>query len=324
VARLEIRPLEGDLLAEAGRLLADRHRVQRRDVPSLDAAFEDPAVAAQAIAGLLARDDVTALAAVRERELVGYLVGAKRDPERWGPNIWIEGAGHAAIDAEAVRALYGAAAGTWVAQGRTLHHVIVPATDEVLVDAWFSMGFGRQHVHAIREVPHASFVPVRPSGMTVRRAVVADIPALAALDLVLFTHQAEAPVFSHARVPAFDATVAELEAEGVDDPRFAIFVAEHAGRVIGSAVGCAIDESSEHAGIVKPPGAGFLGFAAVLPDARGLGAGRALGETVLAWARDAGHRTIVTDWRSTNLESNRAWLALGFRPIFHRLHRSIA
>jgi GNAT superfamily N-acetyltransferase len=324
VARLEIRPLEGDLLDEAGRLLADRHRVQRRDVPSLDAAFEDPGVARAAIHGLLARDDVTALVAVRERELVGYLVGAARDPEHWGPNIWIEGAGHAAIDAEAVRALYGAAAGTWVVQGRTLHHVIVPATDEVLVDAWFSMGFGRQHVHAIREVPHASFVPVRPSGLTVRRAVVADIPALAALDLVLFTHQAEAPVFSHARVPAFDATVAELEAEGVDDPRFAIFVAEHAGRVIGSAVGCAIDESSEHAGIVRPPGAGFLGFAAVLPDARGLGAGRALGETVLAWARDAGHRTIVTDWRSTNLESNRAWLALGFRPIFHRLHRSIA
>jgi len=70
-------------------------------------------------------------------------------------------------------------------------------------------------------------------------------------------------------------------------------------------------------------GAGFLGFAAVLPDARGVGAGRALGETVLAWARDAGHATIVTDWRSTNVESNRAWLALGFRPIFHRLHRAI-
>jgi GNAT superfamily N-acetyltransferase len=323
VARLEIRTIGDDLLDGAGRLLADRHRAQRRHVPVLDDAFEDPVVAAEAIAGLLARDDATALAAIRQRELLGYLIGVARDPDRWGPNVWIEGAGHAAIDGEAVRALYGAAAGSWATQGRRLHYVIVPATDEVLVEAWFSMGFGRQHVHAIRDVPPEDFVPIRPSGLTVRRAVVADIPALAALDLTLFTHQAAAPVFSHARVPAFDETLAELEAEGVDDPRFAIFVAEHDGRVIGSAVGCAIDESSEHSGIVRPPDAGFLAFAAVLPDARGLGAGRALGETVLAWARDAGHRTIVTDWRSTNLESNRAWLALGFQPIFHRLHRAV-
>ena len=38
-----------------------------------------------------------------------------------------------------------------------------------------------------------------------------------------------------------------------------------------------------------------------MPEARGLGAGRALGEAVLVWARDAGHPTVVTDWRETNL-----------------------
>jgi GNAT superfamily N-acetyltransferase len=323
VARLEIRSLGEDLLDDAGRLLAERHRAQRRREPALDEAFEDPKVARQAIARLLSADSVTALAALRGGELVGYLVAASRDPDRWGPNVWIEGAGHAALDGEVVRMLYAAVSGDWVAAGRPLHHVIVPATDEVLLDAWLSMGFGRQHVHGLRDVAGQDFSPDVPAGLVIRTAEMDDLAALASLDLVLATHQAAAPVFSRARVPTFDEMLAELEADGVDDPRFATFVAEYDGRVVGSAVGCAIDESSEHAGIVRPPDAGFLGFAAVLPDARGVGAGRAIGETVLAWARDAGHETIATDWRSTNVESNRTWLALGFRPIFHRLHRAI-
>jgi GNAT superfamily N-acetyltransferase len=323
MARLDIQSLGDDTLDDAGRLLAERHRTQRRQEPSLDIAFEDRTVARQAIEGLLAGDSVMGLAAVRDDEVVGYLVGAPRDPDRWGPNMWIEGAGHAATETEVLRALYAAAAGDWVAAGRPLHHVIVPASDDVLVDAWFSMGFGQQHMHGIREVPGDDFEPAVPEGLVVRRAEASDLEALASLDLVLATHQAAAPVFSRARVPTYEETLVELEADGVDDPRFATFVAVNDGRVVGSAVACAIDESSEHSGIVMPPGAGFLGFAAVLPEARGLGAGRALGETVLAWARDAGHETIVTDWRTTNIESNRAWLRLGFRPLFHRLHRAI-
>ena len=64
--------------------------------------------------------------------------------------------------------------------------------------------------------------------------------------------------------------------------------------------------------------------AGVLPESRGAGAGRLLGERVLAWVRDAGHPTIVTDWRMTNLTSSRTWPRLGFRPTFYRLFRGIA
>ena len=44
---------------------------------------------------------------------------------------------------------------------------------------------------------------------------------------------------------------------------------------------------------------------------------------VLAWAREAGYTSVATDWRSTNLEADGAWRALGFRPTFRRLHRLI-
>ena len=136
-------------------------------------------------------------------------------------------------------------------------------------------------------------------------------------------HQVRSPVFSLVGPPTLEDATNEWE-EGFDDPEFTTFVAEHDGLVVGSAVGCAIEESSEHHGIVRPAGAGFLGFAAVLPEARGLGAGRALGEAVLLWARDAGHPTVVTDWRETNLLSSRTWPSLGFRPTFRRLFRAIA
>jgi GNAT superfamily N-acetyltransferase len=101
------------------------------------------------------------------------------------------------------------------------------------------------------------------------------------------------------------------------------FVAEVDGRVVGSGIGCALEKSSSHVGPARPDNAGFLGFAAVLPEARGTGAGRALGETVGWWAAQAGFDSVVTDWRVTNLLSSRTWPRLGYRTTFLRLHRSI-
>ncbi len=320
--RLEIRPFRDEHIDDAARLLADRHRAQRLVEPGLAASYEDPAVTRTAIETLAAADGASGVVALRGGSVVGYLIGTPRDAS-WGPNAWVEGAGHAVTEPEVVRDLYGAAAAGWVDAGVTSHYAIVPATDPALVDAWFRVGFGQQHVHAIREAPGPDDVFPVPPGLTIRPAERRDILALGRLDVALPEHQALSPVFSRLRPPSIDDAVADYE-EGFDDPAFATFVAERDGRVIGSAVGCAIEQSSEHRGIVRPDDAGFLGFAAVLPDARGLGAGRALGETVLVWARDAGHPTVVTDWRETNLLSSRTWPRLGFRPTFRRLHRAIA
>lgn len=323
--QLELRPLTDELLDDAAALLAARHQAQRRVEPGLSAAFEEPGAARDEIEVLLAREGATAIAALRDGRLAGYLVGTTRADEKWGSNRWVEAAGHAVAvgESEVVRDLYGFVAEGWVASGRTSHSVIVPASDPALVDAWFRVGFGQQHVHAIREIPGEGEVPRPVDGLLIRRTERGDIPTLAALEMVLPAHQARSPVFSPQAVPTLETGIAEWEAD-FDDPRFATFVAEHVGRVIGSAVGCSIEVSSEHVGLTRPPHAAFLGFAAVLPEERGLGAGRALGEAVVFWARDAGYPTVVTDWRATNLQSSRTWPRLGFRPTFLRLHRAIA
>jgi GNAT superfamily N-acetyltransferase len=309
-------------LPAAAVLLAARHAAQRRVEPGLDPAYEAPDAARVEIEALRVREGASGVVALEDGTVAGFLLGAPLD-ETWGPNVWVTAAGHAVIEAERVRDLYAVAAERWVAAGRTSHYAMVPATDAALVDAWFRLGFGHQHAHAIREAPAAGDDGQVPEGVVIRRAEREDIDALARLELVLPEHQALSPVFSRLPLPAIENARAEWEAD-FDDQRFATFVAEHDGQVIGSAVGCAIELSSTHTSLALPRGAGFLGFAAVLPESRGLGAGRALGEQVLCWARDAGYRHVVTDWRVTNLTSSRTWPRLGFRPTFYRLFRVIA
>ena len=200
---------------------------------------------------------------------------------------------------------------------------MVPASDRALVDAWFRLGFGHQQVYAIRQTPPAAERTEAPQGLVLRLARLDDLDALASLDVALPAHQALSPVFSRRALPTVEEARTEYEAD-FDDPRFTTFVVERDGAVIGSAIACAIEMSSDHKSLALPPGAGFLGFASVLPEARGGGVGRLLGEAVLEWARETEREWVVTDWRMTNLLSSRAWPRLGFRPTFFRLHRAIA
>ena len=316
----DIRSFTGDDVPAAARLLAERHRRHRVVEPLLSPRFEDAAVAADAVAAAYANDGASGAVAERDGEVVGYLLGAPKSSPVWGPNLWVESAGYAAFDAELTRDLYAVAATDWVARGLTAQYVLVPTSDPALLDAWYRLGFGHQQAHAVREV----LDPERctPTDLTIRLAGRADIPALATLELALPDHQGLAPTFSAGATSSYADTVADWE-EDFDNPDFHVLVAEHGGTVVGSAVGCALEKSSSHAGPARPENAGLLGFAAVLPEARGLGAGRALGEAVLAWSSEAGFDSVVTDWRVTNLLSSRAWPALGFRPTFIRLHRLV-
>ena len=112
--------------------------------------------------------------------------------------------------------------------------------------------------------------------------------------------------------------------EDFDNPKFWNVVVEHDGAIVGSAVGCALEVSSSHAGPARPDQRGVPGVRRRAPrGARprrrtrarrgGLGAGR--------WT--TGYPSIVTDWRETNLLSSRAWRGLGYRDTFTRVHRLV-
>ena len=283
----------------------------------LPAGFENPAAAAAEVEALAAADDTSGAVALRGDRVVGFLLGTRRDDEIWGPNVWVEFAGHAVEEAEDLRDLYAAAAARWLDEGRPRHYAQVPATDAALIDAWSRLSFGQQHAAGIREVPDVGW----PDG--VRRAEPRDVDALVALTPLLGDHQAASPVFARG-FPADDPDElrAELLADLVRD-EIGELVFERDGIIVGAFESAPVEKSSVHVGLARPTGAALLGWAATLPEARGSGAGRALTDGTFAWARERGHETIVTDWRVTNLQASRFWPRRGFRPTFLRLYRAI-
>ena len=317
MAGLEIHPFADEHLDEAARLLAARHARHRAAEPLLSATYEAPGAARTAVEEAWLAEGASGAVALQDGRLVGYLVGAPRAPA-WGPNVWVETAGHAVEEAETLRDLYAAAAGPWVKTGAIRHYAIVPAFDAPLVDAWFRVGFGQQHALGIREVPPAS---AADGLVAVREAEARDVEALVPLDL-LGAHQAGSPTFSDGPQTDPEALREEL-AEEMADPRAAMLVAELDGRVVGCASAAPVEYSSLHGGLARPERACIIGYAATLPEVRGSGAGLALTEGAFAWARGRGYPTVVVDWRETNLLASRFWRGRGFRTTFLRLYRSI-
>jgi ribosomal protein S18 acetylase RimI-like enzyme len=314
---LEIQPFSDAHVDAAAALLAQRHARHRQVEPLLPERIDFRAE----VSGLWSREDASGVVASREGKVVGYLLGTRRDDDIWGPNVWVEAAGHAVEEAEDVRDLYAAAAGAWVDEGRTGHYALVPAADGALVDAWFRLGFGGQHAHGIQEVPPQNAVDV-PRGFEIRHPSADEIDELIDVDLALPTHQARAPVFSRRPLPSREESRREwLETLAENEEHILV------GYLDGRPVACwsfvPLERSGEHTGLTRPENATFLGFAATLPEARGSGIGIALTETGFAWAAEQGYDVMVTDWRETNLLASRFWPGRGFRRTFLRLYRSI-
>ncbi|MEX2646414.1 MAG: GNAT family N-acetyltransferase [Gaiellaceae bacterium] len=279
------RPFSDADLDSAAALLAERHARHREAEPLLPADVDFRAE----LETLWRRPGASG--AVSE---LGFLTGAPREDPVWGPNVWVELAGHAAEQAEAARDLYALAAQRWVGEGNTRHYVIVPAHDGALLDAWYRLGFGQQHTIFLRMGTHDPSASSREDRGCRPSRGDQVAPPLPNAPRAMRTHPEED------RVAAGDVLVAERD---------------------GSLVGCvylAVREAELHR-----PRSAFLAWAAIVPEARGSGLGLALTQASLAWARSRSYDVIATDWRVTNLLASRFWPARGFRTTFLRLYRSI-
>jgi ribosomal protein S18 acetylase RimI-like enzyme len=310
---LRIQPFSEEHLGDAGELLAGRHRRHREAEPLLT----EPADYRAEVEALWRGDHASGVVGIRDGRIVGFVLGIRKDDEVWGPNVWVDPAGHAVVEAEDIRDLYAAAAVGWMAEERTRHYAVVPATDRAGLEAWYRLSFGQQQALAIREVPDA----VMPE--SVRLATESDIEALVELGPLLPDHQGQSPVFSGWRKLE---TEEELRQEVIDDLANAdlgLLVAEVDGRIVGSFELAPTALSSMHSGLARVDGAVLLAWAVTRPEVRGSGTGVALTDASFAWARERGYETMVTDWRVTNLLSSRFWPRRGFRETFLRLYRSI-
>ena len=310
---LEVQPFSEEHLDAAGDLLAERHRRHREASPLLT----EPGDYRAEVEALLGGAKASGVVGIRDGQAVGYLLGIEKSDAIWGPNVWVEPAGHAAEHPEDLRDLYAGAAARWVDEGRNRHYAVVPVQAEALVKSWYRLSFGQQHAYGALAVP----TEIGPTDGA-RLAEPGDVDAIVELAPTLPDHQDLSPVFAGGPRETEEELRADIS-EDLKNPEIANFVAEFDGRVVGNLVVCPATISSTHSSVMRIDGSALLAYAATAPEARGLGAGVAMTNACFAWARERGYEVMVTDWRVTNLLSSRFWPRRGFRETFLRLYRSI-
>lgn len=308
MARLVIRSFEDEHLDDAAVLLGERHEQHRASEPLLPEIADFRAHVERE----WRTEGASGAVALAEGELVGYLIGQRRD-DAIGTHIWSHIAGHAVRTPEVVRDLYRVAAARWVDEGLTRHFVFVPALPD-LVEPWFRLSFGASAALATRETGPQ---PAVENGVSIRRSTPADLDAAAALDRLLGEHLTQPPSFGGLPVPVLREYVDDWR-DTWDEEQYTHFVAERDGRIVGHVL-----LYRRPADLRVPYDSIDLANAATEPSVRGSGAGLALTAHVLGWAHEHGYPTMITDWRMTNLEASRFWPRRGFRETFLRLYRSI-
>jgi GNAT superfamily N-acetyltransferase len=251
--------------------------------------------------------------------VVGYLTGFHRTEEIWGRACWspVQGQALAAgVDAEQIRDLYAAWAEHFVDRGIFRHYVHVPADDAELQAAWFRTGFGQMQAHAVCEIA-AHIQPPTATSFTIRRAGPGDIDLLDPILPIIPAALMRSPAFAISPPERFARLRQDYEPD-LGDPAARYWLAEEGGRALGL-VGFWQPEPDP----MIPDGATEMAVAMTLASVRGRGVIRALVETAWADAVSRGIRWAVTDWRTASLSTHRSWIALGYRPLFYRLHRHI-
>jgi ribosomal protein S18 acetylase RimI-like enzyme len=308
MSRLELTTFGDEHLDAAAGLLAERHARHRAAEPLLPDVTDFGAQ----VERLRSADGASGAVALRGGEVVGYLLGGRRE-DALGGHLRVDVAGLAVREPEVARDLYAAAARRWVDEGLTRHFVFVPALPD-LVEPWFRLSFGASAALAARETA----IETVETDVVVRDGTPDDLEAAAGYDRLLWTHLTQAPSFSEHVIPGEDAFVDDWR-DTWDDEQFTHFVAERDGAVVGHLLLYRRPEGD----LRVPPSSIDLANAATDPDARGSGAGLALAAHALTWAHEHGYETMITDWRMTNLEASRFWPRRGFRETFLRLYRSI-
>ncbi|MDX1524158.1 MAG: GNAT family N-acetyltransferase [Anaerolineae bacterium] len=321
---LQLIPFEPELLPQAGELLARRQRRDRAIFPELPARFEDKAVAQQAIEAALARKHAHGFAALENGRLLAYLIGDIVIDNVWGRAGWVRLAGCAydpAAGVEPVRDLYAALGEQWVKYGVFFHFGLMTVADPDLIQAWFSLSFGLEQVHALIDLEALKpTLPATPPDIEIRRVGPADGPHLAALSDVIWRVQVKAPVWA-VMMPETVAGTEASWADLVDEPEAIVWLALIDGKPVALQGYWPAETGSDQLHI--PEQCVHLSVAGTHPAARGRGLNTLLTQYGLAQAQAAGYRFCEIDWRSANLLASRFWPKQGFRPVVYRLARRL-
>ncbi|MGE0686433.1 MAG: GNAT family N-acetyltransferase [Dehalococcoidia bacterium] len=313
-----ILPFSSAHLDAAAELLAKRHETQLLREPRLPRRFTSAAETKLLLEALLPRSE--GVVAVEDDRVVGYLLSSP--DSGWGGRArLVPMEGHAVGHSDAVevyRELYAAASPAWNDAGFFQHAINLPAGDEAASAAFVSLGFGQMLAFGLRDL-----APLEGVSKTVRieRAGEAHLEDVRRLMVGLGQYNSQSPLY-RPFVPQTDTEWARGPAvlKQMVEENCAYWLAYDGDRAVGVMIFTPPDPTEL---MVSPEDAVYLWIAYVQPDARISGAGKALVDNGLAWARSRGLGHCTVGWFTTNITGARFWTGRGYAPVMHRLERRI-
>ena len=321
--KTELLPFNSDMIPEAGRLLAERHKCNREALPLLPARFEASDVAKKVVEALWQEKSKSGYAAFSQGRMIAYLIGETASPA-WGRSGHVYLPGYAVAESQdpsILQDLYAVLGDEWVRKGCFNHYLYISAADRLVMEALFDLGFGKERTDALLDLRRLEIPEVEePTGVTIRTAGKGDNTHLGSLSNVIFRALANAPYW-HPTMPEDWAELHEGWSELADDKEWTVWLALEGENAL-STVGFRPEPEADTQMLVSTRTV-YLSVAATKPEARGRGI-----STVLTWyglerARQEGYEICYTNWISPNLLASRFWPRFGFQDASYRLAKKV-
>jgi len=322
LTKLEIVTLAESHLEDAAHLVSRRYAALREHAPDLPSRYGDCEVLLPMLEKLVKTG--SGVVALSGNELVGFLAAFPIPEFRGLPAVISPEFGNGARLSDSPRiyeAMYAALSPRWVADGRTVHLVVMFANDLAGIDEWHMLGFGKACADAVRDL---QLVPGNTADLEIHRAGPADAEALSKLEQALLEHLAAPPTY----LVGHEASTQEECARLLADPEYAVWFALQEGDPACEPAGTPVayllsGPASENAGtIIRDKSTSSITGAYTHPDARGSGTATALLNRGLAWAKERGYTRCAVDFETMNPQARRFWLR-HFTPVTYALERHI-
>ncbi len=301
---MEITRFKSAHAEDAAALVLDGYRAEREAVRVLPLQDGYRDMFTQSIAGLADNQTgIESFAAVERGRLAGFLAGYPAGQMfSTFKGVYVPLFGHAAsgIDKRSVyQQLYAAASDAWVRGGRPMQAVSFFAHDRVVLDAWYWLGFGLRCVDAIR--PLTAVDAGGAAEPDIRKATPEDADELFPLHAEHCAYYSNPPLF----MPGV-----EMEHGPEEFKRWLGEKDHHQWAVYadGKPVSYMRARHDGETFVAREPDTINVCGAYTRPELRGTGAGAALLQAVVAWAKERGYARLGVDFESFNTLGSRFWM----------------
>jgi ribosomal protein S18 acetylase RimI-like enzyme len=319
---MEFKPFSEQHITTAANLLVHQNKNILRRFPLLPERIAEMDATREFLTALLQKPDSHGMVLEQNGKLIAYMLGSYNENPFFGKHCWVPLGGIALPRnniQQVFRHLYAATGVQWMRDGVLNHYLVCPD-----LHAWqqaaFSLSFGREQAYAVNSLQKPLEQPDLPAGIQIRLVVPQDANQLFDIGHWIAAHLNKEPVWEPVPQQHLDAILPEY-AKLANDDTSTTMVAVEGEKIVGYVVLYTVDVGPDH--LLGVPSAGEFAAAAIDPDYRKRGVGRALFTRLINEARQQKYKTLFTDWRTTNLVAASYWPSFGFETFAYRLLRRV-